>query len=133
LASPFAAFLGLHVLGVASWVAPFANPRVAVGMTTAYLFLQSVHYSAWLNWIPQEQQPGRGTLTFRMSVRSLFADLGAAGVAAVSLAVAAVLLGACFNAMSSQRLYLSLATFHGYLELALLAYFWTLGGRRVTP
>jgi len=129
LASPFAASFHLHVLAVSDWVAPFADPRLAVGVTTSYLFLQSVHYSAWLSWIPQEEQPKRGTPTFRMSVRSLFADLGASRVAAVGIAASAVLIGAYFNVHRARGLYLSLATFHGYLELALLSFFWVRGAK----
>jgi len=127
LASPFAASFHLHVLTVSDWVAPFADARWAIGITTSYLFLQSVHYSAWLSWIPQEEQASRGTPTFRMSVRSLFSDLGAPGVAAVGIAAGAVLLGACFDLHRARNLYLSLATFHGYLELALLTFFWVRG------
>ena len=130
LASPFAASFHLHVLTVSDWVAPFSDARLAIGVTTCYLFLQSVHYSAWLSWIPQEEQASRGTPTFRMSVRSLFADLGAPGVAAVTLAAAAVLFGAYFDLQRARALYLSLATFHGYLELALLGFFWVRGGVR---
>ena len=128
LASPFAASFHLHVFTVSDWVAPFADPRWAIGVTTAYLFLQSVHYSTWLRLIPQEEQRGAGTPTFRMSVRSLFSDLGASGVGAVLLALAAVLVGACINLHRARGLYLSLATFHGYLELSLFAYFWVRGG-----
>jgi hypothetical protein len=127
LASPFATSFHLHVFTVSDWLAPLADPRLAIGVTTSYLFLQSVHYSAWLSWIPQEEQAHRGTLTFRMSVRSLFSDLGAPGVAAVGLTATAVVLGACFDLHRTRGLYLSLATFHGYLELALLAFFWVRG------
>jgi|SRR6478736_3379183 len=133
LASPFAASFGLHVFVVADWLAPFADARLALGVTTSYLFLQSIHYSVWLSWIPQQQQPTRGTPTFRMSVRSLFADLGAPGVAAVCVAALAVWLGACFNLHRTRGVYLSLATFHGYLELALLAFFWVRGAGREEP
>jgi hypothetical protein len=115
------------VFTVSHWLAPFADARLAIGVTTTYLFLQSVHYSAWLSWIPQEEQPRRGTPTFRMSVRAIFSDFGAGGVAAVAIAAAAVLVGACFNLQRARGLYLSLATFHGYLELALLAFFWVRG------
>jgi len=124
LASPFAASFHLHVFTVSDWLAPFADARLALGITTSYLFLQSVHYSVWLNWIPQQEQPTRGTPTFRMSVRALFADLGAPGVAAVCIAALAVWVGAYFDLHRTRGLYLSLATFHGYLELALLAFFW---------
>jgi Flp pilus assembly pilin Flp len=133
LGSPFALSFHLHVLTVAHWLAPFQNARLGLGVATAYLFLQGVHYSAWLSWIPQQEQPGRGTFTFRMTARSLFADFGAPGVAAVALAAGALLIGACFNVQRSQSLYLSLATFHGYLELALLAFFWVRGADLGAP
>jgi len=62
-----------------------------------------------------------------MSVRALFADLGTGGVAAVSLATLAVWMGAYLDLHRAQGLYLSLASFHGYLELALLIFFWVRG------
>ncbi|HKO53806.1 MAG TPA: hypothetical protein VJV79_39130 [Polyangiaceae bacterium] len=130
LASPFAASFHLHVFTISDWLAPFADPRWAIGVTTSYLFLQSVHYSAWLSWIPQEEQKTRGTPTFRMSVHSLFSDLGAPGVAALAMVAVAVLIGACFDLHRARGLYLSLATFHGYLELALLSFFWVRGANR---
>lgn len=133
LASPFATSFHLHVLAVSEWLAPFSDPRLAIGVTTSYLFLQSVHYSVWLSWIPRQEQPKRGTPTFRMSVRSLFSDLGTAGVAAFVLAALAVWAGAYFSLHRTRRLYLSLATFHGYLELALLAFFWVRGNGRPGP
>lgn len=133
LASPFAASFHLHVFTVSDWLSPFADPRLAVGVTTSYLFLQSVHYSVWLSFIPQEEQARRGTPTFRMSVRSLFSDLGAPGVAAVGLAAIAVWIGAAFDLHRTRELYLSLATFHGYLEFALLSFFWVRGGREPAP
>jgi hypothetical protein len=127
LASPFVASFHLHVFAIADGLAPFHSARAAVGVTTAYVFLQSVHYSTWLSWIPQEEQPAEGTPTFRMSLRYLLRDLGAPGVASTVLVMVAVGLGACFQLQRTRALYLSLATFHGYLELALLAYLWTRG------
>jgi hypothetical protein len=53
-------------------------------------------------------------------------------VLAVLLAALAVLLGAWFDVHRARTLYLSLATFHGYLELALLAFFWVRGARGAT-
>jgi hypothetical protein len=129
-ASPFVSACHVQLGTIAFWLAPFATGRVAIGVTTAYLFLQSVHYSTWLAWIPQDEQQSHRTLTFRMSVRSLFADLGTLGVAGFVVGGAAVLLGACFNLLRTQALYLSFATFHGYLELALLAFLWVRGADR---
>ncbi len=118
----------LSLLTVADWVAPGLPVRLAVGLAFSYVFLQSVHYSVWLAWIPQEDTRGQGTLTFRMTVRGWLRDFGAVGFAAIVTAGAAVALGAFVEVHRARALYLSLAMFHGYLELAAIAYFLTRGG-----
>jgi hypothetical protein len=128
LGSPGASAFRLHVLTMAGTVAPFHEARWAVGFTSAFLFLQSLHYLVWLSFIPQEEQASRGTPTFRMSARSVLRDLGLPGLAAVVVAAVAVLVGACFQLQRARGLYLSLATFHTYLELALFGYFWVRPG-----
>jgi hypothetical protein len=130
LASPGVRAFGLHAFVMSDWVAPFDSPRLALGVACAYVFLQSVHYGVWLSFVPQEELQGQGTLTFRMSARSLFTDLGTGGVAAVVIAALAVIGGAYFGIHRARSLYLSLAMFHGYLELALLAFFFV---RREAP
>lgn len=124
---------GLHVLSISDWIAPFATPSLAIGGVCCYAFLQSVHYGIWLNVVPQEELKNQGSLTFRMSVRSLFADLGAPCVLAVALALFAVVAGACIDVHRARGLYLSLAMFHGYLELALLAFFFVQRGGARPP
>jgi hypothetical protein len=130
LASPGVRAFGLHAFVMSDWVAPFESPRFALGAACAFVFLQSVHYGVWLSFVPQEELQGQGTLTFRMSARSLFTDLGTGGVAAVVIAALAVIGGAYFGIHRARSLYLSLAMFHGYLELALLAFFFV---RRERP
>ncbi|MCA9599677.1 MAG: hypothetical protein KC776_40490 [Myxococcales bacterium] len=120
---------GLHLLVAADWVAPGLSPKNAVGLTMAYVFLQSVHYSAWLLLIPQEDLRSEGTTTFRMSARSLLADFGTKGVVAIALTAIAVIAFAFVNVHKTRSMYLSLAMFHGYLELTLLCYFWARGKR----
>jgi hypothetical protein len=119
----------LHLYAASDWLAPGVSPELSTGLTLSYVFLQSVHYSAWLFLIPQEDTRAEGTLTFRMSVRSLLSDFGVAGIVAIALAAAAVIAGACFGVHRARNLYLSLAMFHGYMEVALLAYFWARGAR----
>jgi hypothetical protein len=119
----------LHLFAASDWLAPGLPHQLAIGLTLTYVFLQSVHYSAWLVLIPQEDVRAQGTLTFKMSARSLLGDFGLAGVAAISIAALAVLAGALFDVHRSRALYLSLAMFHGYLEVALLAFFWARGVR----
>jgi hypothetical protein len=119
---------GLEGLGVDLWrvgatMAPGAPPVIGVSTALVFVFLQAVHYAAWLVWIPQDALAGPGMLTFRMSGRSLVRDLGVLGLGGV-VAGAVVLAGAAaFDARAAVGAYMSLATFHAYLELAMLAYF----------
>jgi len=59
----------------------------------------------------------------RMRARALYRDLGRSGVAVAAVA-AAVMVVASFAAVHSTRaVYMSLAAFHGWLEMAALAFF----------
>jgi hypothetical protein len=118
--SPF----GMHVLQAADWVAPGLRVDYAVGLTSGYVFLQSIHYGIWLYLIPQEELPAQGTNSFRTTARALVSDFGAQALALVLLTSSAVLAGAFFHLERARALYVSLATFHGYLETVMLAYFW---------
>jgi len=125
--------LGVDLQRVGAFLTPGAPARVAAAAALLFVFLQAVHYAAWLTWIPQDELPGQGTFTFRMTGRALVRDLGLpllvlAAVASVALAgMAAVNLGAAVRA------YMSLAAFHGYLELAMLAYFAARGRLTADP
>jgi hypothetical protein len=119
-----------HVLEIADWVAPSLRADYAIGITSAYVFLQSVHYLVWLFLNPQRAQRGEGTLTFAMSARSLLKDFGPIGLTVVVVLGLGVLCAAVFDAPRAQRTYLSLGMFHAYLELALLSYFWILDKAR---
>jgi hypothetical protein len=118
-----------HVLEVADWVAPGLRADRAIGVTSAYVFLQSVHYAVWLIVIPQRSQRGEGSLTFVMSARSLLKDFGTFGVLAIALLALGVVGFALFDVQRAQRTYLSLGMFHAYLEISMLAYLWVRGER----
>lgn len=116
-------FAGQNLMDVSDWVAPHLPARLALGAVLSYVLLQAVHYSVWLGWVPQEDTLAEGTTSFRMSLRSLRADMGWL-LWPVALAAGAVpLLALVFGAALTRDTYLSLASFHGYLELAMLAYF----------
>jgi hypothetical protein len=119
-----------HVLEIADWVASGLRADYAIGVTSAYVFLQSVHYLIWLFLIPQRAQRGEGTLTFAMTARSLVKDFGAIGLTVILVLGLSVLVAAAFDAPRAQRTYLSLAMFHAYLELSMLSYLWVLGKAR---
>jgi len=113
---------GVDVADVAGWLTPGVAARVAVPLALVHAFSDSVHYTTWLSVIPEEESRAEGSLTFRMTVRSLVADFGRVGVALVFGALAIVLICAAVNLAATRALYFSIAGFHGYLELAILAY-----------
>lgn len=128
--------LGLHVLAASDWLAPGLPFYEAAGLTLSFAFLQSVHYSTWLLVIPQEDVPRQGTPTWRQASRRMTREFGKLGLALVIFTALAVLVAACFDVHRTRNLYLSLAMFHGYLELALGAYFFARGSTpsaAVTP
>jgi hypothetical protein len=113
---------GMNLYLVSDWLAPRVGDPLAQGVTLAYVFLQSIHYMVWLVWIPDEATRAEGTTTFRMTGRGLVRDFTPVGLAAILAAAAAVIVFAFVNVHGTRIAYLSLATFHGYLELAALAY-----------
>ena len=127
-ANAFRAF-GFDLSTIGRGLAPGASPSVAAGAALSFVFLQSVHYAAWLVWIPQDNLPGQGTFTFRMTARSLRADFGVVALAMIALAMIALSGTAAFDPHRAVRTYMSLATFHGYFEIAILAYFTARGAR----
>ncbi|HEX7667505.1 MAG TPA: hypothetical protein VF407_23395 [Polyangiaceae bacterium] len=124
---------GIDLAAASHTLAPGLPARWALGAVLSFVFLQSIHYAAWLVWIPQDNLPGEGTFTFRMTARSLLADFGGPALAIIAALCVALAGAAAFDAKSAVRTYMSLATFHGYFEIALLAYFAARGRGRATP
>jgi hypothetical protein len=125
--------LGTNLYLVSDWLAPRVGDPLAQGLTLAYVFLQSLHYMVWLVWIPDEATLAQGTPTFRMTARGVTRDFTPTGLVAIGAAAAAVALGALVDVHATRVTYLSLATFHGYLEVAALAYLVRSGGAALTP
>jgi hypothetical protein len=119
---------GLHLFAAADWLAPGLPDRWALGLTTAFAFLQSVHYAIWLVAIPQEDARVNGTSTFRMAWRGLARDLGKGGLSISVGLTLVVLLGGVVAVARTRVLLLSLGTFHAWGELALLVFFIARGG-----
>jgi hypothetical protein len=115
-------FGGLHIFAAADWLAPGLPDDAALALAISFAFLQSVHYAIWLAGIPAADRPGDGSRSLRAAARELVRDFSPAGlaiVAALALLVAGV---GIVQPAATRRLFLSLGTFHGWLELAVLAY-----------
>jgi hypothetical protein len=98
-------------------------PQMAVGIGLSYVFLQAIHYAVWIAWIPQDDLRARGTATFRMTARALRRELGDVGVAMILVAAAVVIVASLLRTHPTRAVYLSVAAFHGWLELAALGFF----------
>jgi hypothetical protein len=116
-----------------AWPRGLVTQAGAVGIACVFVFLQGVHYAVWLSWIPQEDLRAEGTATFRMSYRSLLRDLGAPVVAIAATLTVAMLAASFVSVYRTRALYLSLATFHGYLEVGALAFALARGQTRARP
>jgi hypothetical protein len=119
---------GLDLAQLGRWLAPGLPSRVAASVVVAFVFLQGVHYSAWLGWVPQDELPGEGTFTFRMTVRSLVADFGTVGLASLAAVAVGLAAVAVFRLHEARSAYLTVSNFHGWMECALLVYFVVRGG-----
>lgn len=102
---------------------PLADPTLALRLVLLFGFLQSVHYTVWLRLIPEDDRPRPAPRPFRASWAALRADFGLAPLLLVG-ALALGIAGWGLADLPGARLgYLSLASFHGYLELAAAAFF----------
>jgi hypothetical protein len=115
-----------------SWPA-WMPQRTALGLGVLFVLLQGVHYAVWLTFIPQDDAPAQGTRSFRGSWRALRRDFPAPWLAAVVVLALLVLAASTLDVHRTRQLYLSLATFHGYLELAAAAFFLTRGSSDSAP
>ena len=107
---------------LAAACAPGVNPRLAMGITTTFIFLQSTHYAVWTGWIAQDCLPGEGTPTFRMTVRSLLADFGPVALAAIVVLIVGFAAAAVGHMRQSVHVYMTLARAHVWFELAVFAF-----------
>jgi len=104
-------------------LAPGLDPVMANRLVLVYAFLQALHYVIWLRLIPSTQSQTPAASTFRRSLASLRADFGAVALAAIVVVALAVPTLACVYEPARVRdLYLSVALFHGWLELAVIGY-----------
>jgi hypothetical protein len=107
--------------------------RTALGLGVLFVLLQGVHYAVWLTFIPQDDTPAQGTRSFRGSWRALRRDFPAPWLTTIVVLALLVLAASTFDVHRTRQLYLSLATFHGYLELAAAAFFISRGRSASAP
>jgi len=104
-------------------MAPGLTADWGLRLVLLFAFAQSVHYGVWLRLIPEDDRPQPSPRTFGASVRALRMDMGATVLAAAIVLGLVFALWAVLDLTASRSGYLRLALFHGYLELAVAAWF----------
>jgi hypothetical protein len=88
-----------------------------------FAFAQSVHYAVWLRLIPEDDRARPGLRSFTSSVRALTQDVGRPLVVFAGVLTLALSAWALSDLCAARDVYLRVAGFHAYLELAVLALF----------
>lgn len=115
--------LGTNLLVAADVLAPGVPGLLGVGLALSFIFMQSVHYLVWLVLIPSDERAAGGSVSFRRTFRDVMGDLGAFGAAAAAAAWAIVLGFGTMAPFATRNTYLAIASFHVWLELAVLVVF----------
>ncbi len=123
LASPslFATFGERMLLETKAGLPATVAPETSRALGAIYVFLQLVHYGVWLVFIPLvDRSPNDPSPP--LTVAAWRRDLGPTLFVA-TVVVALGVFGASFlDVHRTRQFYLSIATFHGYLELAAAAF-----------
>jgi hypothetical protein len=109
-----AAAAGLSWTGLESALAPGLPGLLAARVVLAYVFLQAVHYAAWLWLIPRDSDAGG----WRGFARAAARRWGPASLAVAALAALALPAAAWAGPAQVRSGYLALAAYHAWLELA---------------
>lgn len=112
---------GLGLADLARSLAPDLAPDVGLRVVTVYAFLQAAHYTLWLRlnpavWPGQRSAPS----SFERDAREWREALGTWPAAAAALLCVAVPVVALLDAPGTRTAYLTVASFHGWMELAVL-------------
>lgn len=87
-----------------------------------FAFLQSVHYLVWIRLIPEEARKQPTPRGFRKSFDALSLDFGFLLLLCIGLVFIFFIGYGMFSPESARRDYLTLISFHGFLELFVLVY-----------
>ena len=101
--------------------APGAEVPWAMRVVLSFAFLQAVHYAVWLRLVPEDARPRPAPRPFRASWRALRDDLGRPLLGLALLLALGIATWGALDLIAARAGYLRLATFHGYLELAVAA------------
>lgn len=115
--TPLAPAWGERMLADTSAALPLAwRAEIGPGLGLSYVFLQLVHYGVWLAFVPLADRTRARAAEPR--THELVRDLGPLVLGGTALLALVVVAASLLDAHRTRQFYLSIATFHGYLELA---------------
>lgn len=113
--------------GQRAWLAPELPVLWATRLVLLFTFAQAVHYALWLRLIPEEARERPAPRPFRASLRALQRDLGTPLLVVAAVVGVALLIWGSVQLSEARLGYFRVASFHGYLELCVLALWWVEG------
>lgn len=96
------------------------SPLACARISLAFVFLQGLHYVTWLRLVPEAQRARAGMRGFVSGLRALEADFSRVGVVCLAVLATSLIAIGAFDDLWARAIYLSLASFHAFLELAFL-------------
>ncbi len=115
---------GRWAIDMNQWVArlsPVRDPIWGLRWVLFFAFTQSVHYGVWLRLLPEADRPRPALRSFAASYRALGRELGPWVLPCAAVLLVALWVRASHSVQLGYEGYVRLATFHGPLELAVLA------------
>lgn len=103
-------------------IADFAEGDMRFRWVSLYAFLQSAHYIVWVRLIPEEARKQYTPRSFQKSLFALRDDFGSLIFWGTAIAMLLLVGWAVLDGEQARSSYLHLISFHGFLELAVLAY-----------
>ncbi|MDR3608671.1 MAG: hypothetical protein P4M08_15010 [Oligoflexia bacterium] len=117
-------FASMSVESTGRLIAPYLGGSEAFCLhaSIAFAFGQALHYFIWLKAIPDQFHTSEAPTSFRQSAKLLERDFGmkVAGLL-ILLSLGAIVFWSFFSFQMARMLYFSIASYHGYLEIAGLA------------
>ena len=103
-------------------IVPISLEAYSHELILSYAFLQSMHYLVWIRLIPEEARQQPSPRSFYKSAQYLLRDFGKIMFAGILLSMLILFIGALYSPKQARFGYLTLISFHGFLELAFLCY-----------
>lgn len=112
----------VDVAGLAGAYAPSVDARHAERWLVFFAFAQSIHYAVWLRLIPEVDREIEGTYSFRQSAQKLARDVPRGVLAFAACGAVFFMTWGAVRPIAAREAYLTVGTFHAYLELAMFAF-----------